>query len=114
MRASKSHLHAEPPLLDLTSVAHAVWGAVCIANKPFSLQKLAKTAIRAVTVASISITVGTVNYQDLNHRTGKIDACTRIQPCAVLRPVLLLDLTAAAKLILIRDVPKRIIACHLN
>ena len=61
MRASKSHLHAEPPLLDLTSVAHAVWGAVCIANKPFSLQKLARTAIRAVTVASISITVGTVN-----------------------------------------------------
>ena len=88
MRASESHLHAEPPLLDLTSVAHAVWGAVCITNKPFSLQKLARTAIRAVTVASISITVGTVNYQDLNHRTGKIDACTRIQPCAVLRPVL--------------------------
>ena len=86
MRASKSHLHAEPPLLDLTSVAHAVWGAVCIANKPFSLQKLAKTAIRAVTVASISITVGTVNYQDLNHRTGKIDACTRIQPCTCTLP----------------------------
>ena len=57
----ESHLHVDPLLCDLMSVAHAVWGNVCIMNMPFSLLKLARTAIRAVTGASISITVVTID-----------------------------------------------------
>ena len=69
----KTDSPSSPLLLDLMSVAHAVWGAECITNRPFGLYKLARAATWAVMEASISITVVMHNYLNLNHRAAVLN-----------------------------------------